>query len=114
MVVPQGGPKVLAKTMRVISQKDNPNLSSPPVTPATAGRRSVLDNLKFGPGNRQYGEIKEERVTSQYPDLIRALSKERDSSRRRQLFESHRHKIEDTLGTSRPRVEHGETRVSQQ
>ena len=45
--------------------------STPPVTPAPPGRRSVLDNDEFGPGNRLYWEMKEGRVSSRYPDLHR-------------------------------------------
>ena len=68
------------------------------------GRR-LLKNTKYGPGNRPYWEMKEGRAQSRYPDLIRALAKEKDPVRRRQLFESHRLKIESTGGASRTRIE---------
>ena len=61
-----------------------------------------------------YWQMKEGRVMSWYPDLRRAPSKERDPVRRRQLFESHRHKVEGPLDTSRMRIEQGGTKVSQQ
>ena len=53
----------------------------------------LLDNDKFGPGNRPYWEMKEGRVSFRYPDLLRTLSKVRDPGQRRLLFESHRRKV---------------------
>ena len=43
----------------------------------------LSDNDKVGPGNRPYWEMKEGRVSSRYPDLIKALRRESDPSRRR-------------------------------
>ena len=60
-----------------------------PMTPAKVGRRSVLDSIKYEPGNRPYWEMKEGRIQSQYPDLIRALRSEPDPSRRRQIVNQH-------------------------
>ena len=48
-------------------------------------QRSVLDSMEYRPGNRPYWEMKEGWVTFQYPDLLRVIKKELDSSRRRQL-----------------------------
>jgi len=63
----------------------------------------VLDNDKFGPGNRPYWEMKEGQVSSRYPDLLRTLSKIRDPGQRRLLFESHRRKVRKEGGmTSNP------------
>ena len=53
----------------------------------------MLDNDKFRPGNRSYGEMKEGRVSSRYLDLLRTLSKVRDPGQQRLLFESHRRKV---------------------
>ena len=60
--------------------------------------KSMLDNEKFGPGNRPYWEMKEGRVSSRYPDLLRTLSKARDPGQRRLLFESHRRKMGGIIG----------------
>ena len=68
--------------------------------------------MKFGPGNRPYWEMKEGRAKCRYPDLIRALSAEQDPSRKRQLFESHRRKVEGTVGKPRARIEQGRTIAS--
>ena len=65
----------------------------PPMTPATVGRRSVLDSIKYGPVNSLYWEMKKWRVPSRYPDLIRALEREQDPSRRRQMVSRHRAQI---------------------
>ena len=73
-----------------------------------------MDNMKFGPGNRPYWEMKEGRAQTRYPDLLRTLSKVRDPSQKRLLFESHRHKIRGTVGQSRGKIEQGGTRVSSQ
>ena len=50
-VVPPKDLKVLAKTMGVPKVLDK---STPPMTPAVVGRRSVLGDMKYGPGNRPY------------------------------------------------------------
>ena len=50
----------------------------------------LLGDMKYGPGNRPYWDMKEGRAQLRYPNLIRALAKETDPSRRRQLVESHR------------------------
>ena len=64
-VVPSEDLKVLAKALGVPSQDhDRQKGSIPPMTLAQSGRRSVLDNMKFGPGNRPYWEMKEGRVQS--------------------------------------------------
>ena len=55
----------------------------------------VLDNDKFGPGNRPYWEMKEGRVSSRYLDLLRTLSKVQDPRQRRLLVESHRRKVRE-------------------
>ena len=91
--------QVLSKALGVKGQDhDRRKGSTPPVTPAPSGRRSVLDNNKFGPGNRPYWEMKEGWVSSRYPDLLRTLSKVRDSSQQRLLFESHRRKVRKVGG----------------
>ena len=43
----------------------------------SAAAVQMLDNDNFGPGNRPYWEMKEGRVSSRYPDLLRTLSKVR-------------------------------------
>ena len=104
---------MLAKALGVEEQdQDDPKMSTPPKTPAKVGRRSVLDNMKFGPGNRPYWEMKEGRTKCRYPDLLRALSIEQDPRRRRQLFESHKRKLEGTMGKSRIRIEQGRSTAS--
>ena len=60
---------------------------------ALCGTTMVLDTDRFGPGNRPYWEMKEGRVSSRYPDLLRTLSKARDPGQRRLLFESHRRNV---------------------
>ena len=115
VVVPPEGLKVLAKALGVPGQDHGRQKRSIPLmTPAKAGQRSVLDDMKFGPGNRRYWEMEEGRVKSRYPDLIRALSKEQDPSRRRLLFESHRRKIEGMVGNHKRKIEQGGTSVSRQ
>ena len=104
-MVPQEDLKVLVKAMGMINQKDDPKSLTPPVTPATVGRRSVLDSMKFGPGNRLYWEMKEGRVSTRYPDLLRTLSKTRDPGQRRLLFESHRRNMDSLIGNSARRLE---------
>ena len=61
----------------------------------------MLDNDKFGPGNRPIWEMKEGRVLSRYPDLIKALRRESDPSRRRQILTGHKTRI---FGSSRGTV----------
>ena len=98
--------QVLSKALGVEGQNhDRQKGSIPPVIPAPPGRRSVLDNDKFGPGNRPYWEMKEGRVSSRYPDLLRTLSKVQDSGRRRLLFESHRRKMGGIIGNPARQVE---------
>ena len=59
--------QVLAKAIGIESQDhDRQKESTLPVTPAQSGRRSVLNNMKFGPKNRPYWEMKEGRVLSRY------------------------------------------------
>ena len=65
----------------------------------------MLDSMKFGPGNRPYWETKEGRTQSRYPDLLRILSKERDPSRRRLLFEFHRRKMGGVIGAPGRQIE---------
>ena len=110
-VVPPKDLEVLAKTMGVQKVLDR---STPQMTPAMVGRRSVLGDMKYGPGNRPYWDMKEGRAQSRYPNLIRALAKETDPSRRRQLFESHRLKIGSTSGTSGIRIEQRRAKKSSQ
>ena len=101
-VVPPKDLEVLAKTLGVQKVLDR---STPQMTPASVGRRSVLGDMKYGPGDRPYWDMKEGRAQSRYPNLIRALAKVTDTSQRRQLFESHRLKIGSTSGTSGIRIE---------
>ena len=64
------------------------------VTPTPhRNRADVLDNVKFGTGNRPYWEMKEGRAPSRYPDLIKALKREPDPGRRRQNLAGHRTRI---------------------
>ena len=65
---------------------------------------TVLDNDKFGPGNRPIWEMKEGRVSSRYPDLIKALRRESDPSWRRQILAGHKTRI---FGPSRGTVPTG-------
>ena len=53
----------------------------------------ILDNDKFGLGNSPYWEMKEGRVSSRYPDLIKALRRESDHSRRQQMLAGHKTRI---------------------
>ena len=53
----------------------------------------MLDNNKFGPGNRPYWEMKEGRAQFRYPDLIKALRSESDPSRRRQILTGYKTRI---------------------
>ena len=76
-------------------------------TMCASGKTTVLDNVKFGPEKGPYRKMKEGRAQSRYPDLLRTLSKERDSSRRRLLFESHRRKMGGVIGYPRIRIEQG-------
>ena len=61
----------------------------------------VLDNDKFGPGNRSIWDMKEGRVSSRHPDLIKAIRRESDPSRRRQILAGHKTRI---FGSSRGTV----------
>ena len=101
-VVPSKDLEVLG---RVLGVPKFPKESTPTMTPAKLGRRSVLEGMKYGPGDRPYWEMKEGRAQSKYPDLLRALSKEKDPRRRRLLFESHRLKTGSGRGTSKIRIE---------
>ena len=65
---------------------------------------NVLDNDEFGPGNRPIWEMKEGRVSSRYPDLTKALRRESDPSRRRQILAGHKTRI---FGPSRGTVPTG-------
>ena len=59
-VVPLTDLQVLAKALGVKGKDhDRQKGSTPPMIPTPVGRRSVLDNMKFGPGNRPYWEMKE-------------------------------------------------------
>ena len=87
-------------------------LDAIPVTPNT--RMAMLERMKYGPGDRPYWEMKEGRAQSRYPELIRALSKEKDPRRRRLLFESHRLKIGSASGASRIRIEQRRPKKSSQ
>ena len=54
--------QVLSKALGIEKQNHTKQGgSTPPVTPVPPGRRSVLDNNKFGPGIRPYWEMKEGR-----------------------------------------------------
>ena len=74
-------------------------------------RVPVLDDDKFGPGNRPYWEMKEGRVSTRYPGLLRALSKIQDPEKRRLLFESHRRKMGSTIGNPRETIRTAENRT---
>ena len=85
-VVSSSDLQVLSKALGVSGQNhDRQEGSTPSVTPVPPGRRSVLDNNKFGPGNRPYWEMKEGRAQFRYPDLIRALKSESDPGWRKQI-----------------------------
>ena len=71
-VVPSADFQMLAKALGV-KGKDNEE-STPTVTPAQPERRNVLDNEKFGPGNRPYWEMKEGRAPHWYPYPINRFS----------------------------------------
>ena len=104
-VVPTADLQVLSKALGVESQDhDKRKGLTPSVTPAPPGRRSVLDNDKFGPGNRPIWEMKEGRVSSRYPDLIKALRRESDPSQRQQILAGHKTRI---FGSSRGTVPTG-------
>ena len=93
-VVSSADLQVLSKTLGVECQDhDRRKGSNPSVTPAPPGRRSVLDNDKFGPGNRPYWEMKEGRAQFRYPDLIRALKSESDPGRRKQILTGYKTRI---------------------
>ena len=65
----------------------------------------MLDNDTFGPGNRPYWEMKEGRVSTRYPGLLRTLSKVQDPGQRRLLFESHRRKMGGIIGNPARQLE---------
>ena len=72
--------------------------------PTASSLTALLDNEKFGPGNRPIWDMKEGRVSSRYPDLIKALRRESDPSRRRQILAGHKTRI---FGPSRGTVPTG-------
>ena len=98
-VVPSADLQVLANALGVKGKTHEE--STPTVTPVQPGRRSVLDNEKFGPGNRPYWETKEGRAPFQYPDRSKALKSESGSSWRRQILTKHKTRI---FGSSRGTV----------
>ena len=65
----------------------------------------MLDDDKFGPGNRPYWEMKEGRISTRYPGLLRALSRIQDPEKRRLLFESHRRKMGGIIGNPARQLE---------
>ena len=71
-VVPSADLQVLANALGVKGKTHEE--STPTVTPAQLGRRSVLNNEKFGPGNRPYWETKEGRAPFRYPYPINRYS----------------------------------------
>ena len=99
-VVPKKDLEVLAKAMGVDrSSKDPPSGSTPQLTNAKVRQRSVLDGKRYGPGNRPYWEMKEGQERSRYPNLIRALAKESDPSRRRNICERFRTQTDSQAGS---------------
>ena len=58
----------------------------------------MLDDNKYGPGNRPYWEMKEGRAPFRYPDLIKALRSELDPGRRRQILTGYKTRIFDSGG----------------
>ena len=66
---------------------------------------TVLDDIKFGPGNRPYWETKEGRAQPRYSNLLQTLSKEQNPSQRRLLFESHRCKMGGIIGVPGRQIE---------
>ena len=74
----------------------------------------VLDDDKFGPGNRPYWEMKEGRVSTRYPGLLRALSRTQDPKKRRLLFESHRHKVGSARANPARQLERERTGLARQ
>ena len=85
-VVSQEDLKLRVKTMGVAnSGKELFKVSTPPLTDAKVRRRSVLDGKRYGHGNRPHWEMKEGQERSRYLNLIRALARELDPSRRRQI-----------------------------
>ena len=114
-VVSSSDLQVLSKALGVDSQNhDRQDGSTPPVTPVPLGRRSVLDDNKFGPGNRPYWEMKEGRVSTRYPGLLRALSTIKDPEKRRLLFESHRRKMGSMKGNPARQIERNRTKMVRQ
>ena len=97
---------MLSKALGVEGQNyDRQEGSTPPLIFVPPGRRSVLDDNKFGPGNRPYWEMKEGQVSTRYPGLLRALSKIQDPEKHRLLFESHRRKMGSTIANPARRLE---------
>ena len=74
----------------------------------------LLDDGKFGPGNRPYWEMKEGRVSTRYPGLLRALSRTQDPKKRRLLFESHRHKVGSARANPARQLERERTGLARQ
>ena len=71
----------------------------------------MLDDNKFGPGNRPYWEMKEGRVSTRYPGLLRALSRIQDPEKRRLLFESNRRKMGSIAGNPTRQIEQNRTKL---
>ena len=68
-VVSSADLQVLSKALGVTGQDHNRWKGlTPTVAPAPPGRRSVLGDAKFGPGNRPYWEMKEDRAPFRYSD----------------------------------------------
>ena len=102
-VVPSEDLEVLAKALGVQSPDHNRQKgSTPPVTSVQSGGRSVLDGMKFGPGNRPYWEMKEGRSQLRYLDLIKALKRESNPSQKRYILTRHKTRI---FGSSRGTVQ---------
>ena len=105
-MVPSADLQVLANALGVKGKEHEE--STPTVTPAPPGRRSMFGNEKFVPGNRPYWEMKKGRAPFRYPDLIKALKRESDPSRRQQILTRHKTGI---FGSSRGTVQ---TKVASQ
>ena len=78
---------VLAKATEVKSQdQEKPKVSTSSMAPVIVRRMSVLDDIKYGYGNRPYWEMEERRVGPRCPNLIWTISEKRDSSREKKLL----------------------------